>query len=490
MTGWRHVSLFSGVGGFDLAAEQVGIPTAVAVEIDDAARGVLAHRFPTTTLHRDVHEVTGDDLRAAGAVPERTVLTGGFPCQPFSVAGRRGGVDDARGELFWQIDRILAEFPAAWVVLENVPGLLSIDGGRTMGTILRDLGERGYGFCYRVLDSQHFGVPQRRRRVVIVGRLGDDRGPVRVLLEPEGGGGDPAAGVEAGPGAAGRAAAGVGDARVTVVNNTGHGWWNDADRVAATLRADGNETASRVDSLVVRTLTSHGRRMSGDSDSFVIDTATKRGVLADGGVVGTLTTGLSSGGPDAAHAQAGRLVPYVKVIRSGARDDDGNLPPEVWAERDTAPTLNVMDNGGESRATVLTVTGDVTHTLRAEGADASEDGTGRGTPIVAFAWQAGGNDDSSGAFNIDGMTPTLPKSQTIAVHSPTTAVRRLTPVECERLQGFPDDWTSHRVQQTGAKAGTVVPQADSNRYRQMGNAVTVNVMRWVLARILDTETAS
>jgi DNA (cytosine-5)-methyltransferase 1 len=194
------VSLFAGVGGFDLALRNAGVPTVAAVEIDDAARGVLAHHFPETTLFTDVRTVTADDLRNAGAVPERTILTGGFPCQPFSVAGRRQGMDDekGRGDLYFEISRLLADFAPAWVVLENVPGLLSIDGGRTMGTILRDLGERGYGFCYRVLDAQHFGVPQRRRRVFIVGRLGDDRGPVQVLLEPEGGAGDPAPSGEAG----------------------------------------------------------------------------------------------------------------------------------------------------------------------------------------------------------------------------------------------------------------------------------------------------
>ncbi len=251
-----------------------------------------------------------------------------------------------------------------------------------------------------------------------------------------------------------------------------------------------------------------------------------------------------------------------------------------------------MDNGGESRATVLTVTGDVAHTLRAEGADASEDGTGRGTPIVAFTskdhgadagliaptlramphdashangggqvavayspatapcLRSGNNYNNSDAgmeaqmvvafhqtqdpIHGDDVTPALGASgigmgvavpidvrnvsrsdDSTGVGTPgtgvgddgdpafslsangatqavanTTTVRRLTPVECERLQGFPDGWTAHRVQQTGAKAGTVVPQADSNRYRQMGNAVPVHVMRWVLARILDTEAAS
>lgn len=187
-------SLFAGIGGFDLAAQRVGIQPVAAVEIDKQAAGVLRHHFPDLTIFDDVRKVTADDLRAAGFVPERGVLTGGFPCQPFSVAGRRRGMGggDERGELYWEISRLVADLAPRWVVLENVPGLLSIDGGRTMGTILGDLGRLGYGFAYRVLDAQHFGVAQRRRRVFVVGCLGDPARAAQVLLEPEGRGGHPA----------------------------------------------------------------------------------------------------------------------------------------------------------------------------------------------------------------------------------------------------------------------------------------------------------
>lgn len=230
----HHVSLFAGVGGSDLGMESAGIPTVYACEIDKNARAVLAYRFPNATLHDDVRTLTGDDLRRAGAVPERTILSGGFPCQPFSVAGRRRGMggDDERGDLYWEISRILAEFPARWVVLENVPGLLSIDGGRTFGTILGDLADLGYGVAYRVLDAQFFGVPQRRRRVFIVGCLGDDRRPVQVLLEPEGRSGDPAPRVTAGQGAAARAGFGVDGARIASSLTSSQGGADDNDAQA------------------------------------------------------------------------------------------------------------------------------------------------------------------------------------------------------------------------------------------------------------------
>jgi DNA (cytosine-5)-methyltransferase 1 len=193
-----HVSLFSGVGGIDLAADRVGIPTVLACEVDKHARGVLHDRFPTTTLHADVTELTADDLRAAGAVPGRTIVSAGWPCQGNSVAGRREGMADARSGLWSHVVRLLADFRPAWFLGENVPGLLSVNDGRDFGVVLGDLANLGYGFAWRVLDAQHFGVPQRRRRVVLVGRAGDDgRAPARVLLEPEGSGRDSQAGNEA-----------------------------------------------------------------------------------------------------------------------------------------------------------------------------------------------------------------------------------------------------------------------------------------------------
>jgi DNA (cytosine-5)-methyltransferase 1 len=426
MTGWQHVSLFAGVGGADLGLHAAGVPTALACEIDKHARAVLAHNMPDATLHDDVRTLTGEHLRRAGAIPERTILSGGFPCQPFSVAGRRGGMggDDERGDLYWQISRLLHEFPARWIVLENVPGLLSIDGGRTFGTILGDLAELGYGVAYRVLDAQHFGVPQRRRRVFIVGCLGDDRRPVEVLLEPEGCGGDPDAGTATRPGSAAGARGGAVPARVYGQ----HGFARYAPGVT-TLTATDHKRAEQ--NIVVNSLTA------------------------------------SHGGADDNDAQGGHLVLYVKGKRASTDEDD-----ETCRTDETSPTLNVFDNNSETRATVLAfhqtqdpisgdvaprlgatsggmgILGNVSHTLTAEGHDASEDGTGRGTPIVTT----------------------------------TATVRRLTPRECERLMGWPDDWTRYRATPTGP-----VEQADSHRYKQCGNGMAAPVVEWIARRIIATE---
>lgn len=400
-----HVSLFAGVGGADLGMEAAGIDTVLACEIDKHARAVLGHRFPHATLHDDVRTLTGDDIRRAGAVPERTILSGGFPCQPFSVAGRRLGMggDDERGDLYWQISRLLAEFPARWIVLENVPGLLSIDRGRTFGTILGDLADLGYGVAYRVLDAQFFGVPQRRRRVFIVGCLGDDRRPVEVLLEPEGGSGNPAPRGPAGAGPAGRAGAG----------------------------ADGSRVYGQ-----------HGYARYGDGVTTLTATNHKR--AEDNIVVNSLTA--SHGGADDNDAQARHLVPYVKGKRASTDQDD-----ETWRNDEVAPTLNVFDNNSEARATVLGVT--------------------------AFSHTAGIGPQASTSVFLALKT----KSSGQSFASPT-AVRRLTPRECERLMGWPDDHTRYRLGPDGP-----VEQADSHRYKQCGNGMAAPVVEWIARRIVEVE---
>jgi DNA (cytosine-5)-methyltransferase 1 len=185
-------SCFTGIGGFDLGFERAGMRCAWQVEVDSACRRVLERRWPHVARLGDIRSVGGGEL---GAVD---LVCGGFPCQDVSVAGRRAGLDGARSGLFHEFVRILSELCPAWVVIENVPGLLSSRAGRDMGTVLGRLAQLGYGFAYRVLDAQHFGVAQKRRRVLVVGRLGDRAGTAQVLLEPEGVRGDPAPGALAG----------------------------------------------------------------------------------------------------------------------------------------------------------------------------------------------------------------------------------------------------------------------------------------------------
>ena len=181
------VSLFAGVGGFDLALERNGVKVVASVEIDKKAQEVLKKHFPQSTIFGDITGVTGEQLIAAGFEPRNGIITGGFPCQDLSVAGKRAGLGGARSGLFWEICRLLDETRAQNFILENVPGLLSSNQGADMAVVLEALVERGYRVAYRVLDAQHFGVPQRRRRVFIVGSLGDSgRSPEEILAIAEG----------------------------------------------------------------------------------------------------------------------------------------------------------------------------------------------------------------------------------------------------------------------------------------------------------------
>jgi DNA (cytosine-5)-methyltransferase 1 len=169
-------TLFSGIGAPELAGPWVDWRW--SAEIDAFAGAVHAARFP------DVPNL-GDVTRFPDAVEAVELIVFGSPCQSFSVAGKRAGLDDPRGNMAFIGLQIVDRIRPDWVVFENVPGLLSSDKWRDFGAFLGALGECGYGFAYRVLDAQYFGVPQRRRRVFVVGYLGDWRPSAAVLFERE-----------------------------------------------------------------------------------------------------------------------------------------------------------------------------------------------------------------------------------------------------------------------------------------------------------------
>lgn len=172
-------SLFSGIGGFDLGFERAGMRCLWQCEINEQCRSVLRKHWPEVPINTDV-----TTLNATNAV-RPDLICGGFPCQDLSVAGRRAGLAGERSGLFFELMRIVDELAPAWVCIENVPGLLSSNGGRDMGAVVGTLADLGYGWAYRVLDAQYFGLAQRRRRVFIVGCLGDVRRASEVLFERE-----------------------------------------------------------------------------------------------------------------------------------------------------------------------------------------------------------------------------------------------------------------------------------------------------------------
>jgi DNA (cytosine-5)-methyltransferase 1 len=175
----RFGSVCSGIEAASCAWHPLGWQTSFVSEIEPFPSAVLAHHYPTVPNLGDMTKFKDWPDAAID------VLVGGTPCQSFSVAGLRKGLADPRGNLMLTYLAIAERFAPRWLVWENVPGVLSSNGGRDFGTLLGGLAELGYGFAYRVLDAQYFGVAQRRRRVFVVGHFGDWRRAAAVLFERE-----------------------------------------------------------------------------------------------------------------------------------------------------------------------------------------------------------------------------------------------------------------------------------------------------------------
>lgn len=175
----RHASFFSGVGGLDLGFERAGIKTVSVSEIDPYANAVLAERFPDAPNLGNITEVNANDI------PEADIWSGGFPCQDLSVAGKRAGFAGKRSSLAFTFLDLVEQRRPRWLVLENVPGLFSSNKGADFGRLLYEMEQLRYSVAWRTLDARYFGVPQRRRRVFIVGSLEPDRAS-EVLFECEG----------------------------------------------------------------------------------------------------------------------------------------------------------------------------------------------------------------------------------------------------------------------------------------------------------------
>ena len=174
------IDWFAGIGGFRLGLERAGMQCVGSCEIDKSPRRIYAKRFREAPTFRDINEVQPGDI------PGADLWCGGFPCQGLSVAGKRGGLDDPRSGLWWQWLSLVEKCRPRWLLIENVPGFLSCSKGADFGLALASMDFLGYGISWRVLDAQYFGVPQRRRRVYIVGHLGNEC-PPEILFEPEGG---------------------------------------------------------------------------------------------------------------------------------------------------------------------------------------------------------------------------------------------------------------------------------------------------------------
>jgi DNA (cytosine-5)-methyltransferase 1 len=464
------------------------------------------------------------------------LLVGGTPCQSFSVAGKRLGLDDPRGNLALEYLSLARRLRARWIVWENVPGVLSSYSGseqaardvqegpvggegngiedRDFAMFLSFVRECGYGFAYRVLDAQYIrvdglarAVPQRRERVFLVGYLGDWRPAAAVLFEPEGMRRDPAPSRKAGQRVA-----------PTIANRPtgGGGLGTDFDLDGGLIHQafGGNNTQGPIS--VATAVNAHGGpagRIDFESETFVAhalapaitknpygDHESREGLL--------VAHSLRAEGFDASEDGTGRGTPIVPVIAktltrgaesagkggyAGRRqEDDDNL---VAIPFDTTQITSPVSRSNPKD-------GDPCHTLS----------KGMHPPAIVFNPKMGGDPTMGAGVNTDGSSYTLdhsgnsnavitaraaesPRFESVhgsrEDHRPATygqlvtagetapsvnwAVRRLTPRECERLQGFPDDFTN--VPYRGKQA------ADGPRYKALGNSMAVNAMRWIGQRI-------
>ena len=256
----RAISLFSGVGGFDRGFELAGIETVLQAERDPHCLKVLERHWPHVRRVTDVRCVTGnyEHLREDGGqriqrASSIDLVYGGFPCQDLSVAGARAGLAGERSGLWFEFLRVLRDVRPRWAVVENVPGLLSSNSGRDFGIILAGLGELGFDVAWAILDAQHFGVPQRRRRVFIV--AGPSRRSVEQILSLcESCGGHPQTGRATGEGTPGAVAI-----RTANTGANGHG----VSDLAHTLDGVNGQA-------IAQPLGSHHRRDDLDNDTYVV----------------------------------------------------------------------------------------------------------------------------------------------------------------------------------------------------------------------------
>jgi DNA (cytosine-5)-methyltransferase 1 len=442
----KFISLFAGVGGFDLGMEQAGHECVAQVEWDKNAAGVLKHRWPNVPLFCDVSKVSADDL------PDADFITYGFPCQDLSVAGKREGLDGKRSGLFYEATRLIRELRTRgcglrFAVAENVGGLFSADDGVALARCIRELLDSGA--CetgWRLVDSQYFGVAQRRKRVFIVSDFGGESVD-EILAITESLPGHPAPSREAGKGTAGDAGPGF-----TASSFGGY------EQGCGTLRSQGGD-------------------LGGGSETLAVN-------IPEVDIVGTLSDGAHMGGGlNGQDAYTGRILAVQEPTAFGC--DLSQKAEGIGYTKEVAPCI-APGTHAEHGSHVVSWNGDTTPkasedvsvTLR------SQQG-GEGVGVATYDNKAIGEIvDSEVSGTITSNTGGGGETQNPAFVRENLTVRRLTPIECERLQGFPDNWTAEKMELTlegneWKATGKVVKQADGPRYKAMGNAVTVNVAEWI-----------
>lgn len=491
-------SLFAGIGGFDLGFERAGFKTTWACEIDQKAQAVLRLRFPDAKLHDDVCQIGVHNLEPVD------VVTFGSPCQDLSVAGKRAGLAGERSGLFHEAVRIIRELRERhgkpdFAIWENVPGAFSSNQGRDFAAVLQALADIGAtDLAWRVVDSRFFGVAQRRRRVFLVADFGGERAE-QVLALAQGVRGYSPQGRKAREGTAERVREGASNgsrewpARLSCTLNTAFGTkmgLEDQHALAGAPMFVPDVSA---------TVTSKWAKGSGgpagaEAMNLVTFEAPRTGEFIRSNIAGTITkesggTGetrnpafvmhdappkaacLETTNHDYSRADGFTAMAYGFYSKEGSHGmgDNANVSPSAKVNSPPAVAFNIFPGrpGENTPATLRAIETDIAHSVTVT---EHEKATDRGTRVVEFAPTLTASNDPSRSPQSQEIT-----QQVEAVHRAASVVRRLTPIECCRLQGFPDDWNSEGIDKTGKR----IQMADAPRYRQLGNAVTVNVANWI-----------
>lgn len=504
----RYGSVCSGIEAATVAWEPLGWEPAFFAEIAKFPRAVLRHHYPHVPLHGDFTTIE------AGQYGTVDLLVGGTPCQSFSIAGLRGGLDDERGNLALEFLRLAGRLRPRWLLWENVPGVLSSNGGRDFGAILGGLAELGYGFTFRCLDAQFFGLAQRRFRVFVVGYLGDWRRAAAVLFEPESLRGDPAPRRQSRQDVAPTIAA-----RPTGGGGLGTDFDLDGGLIATPLWASGasgsngcgigqpGDPAMTLDTTRAMAVAFGGNNSAGPIDiATALNASPTASERLDFESETFIAHALRADGFDASEDGTGRGTPIVPIAFSckdhGA--DAGALAPTLRAMGHHDSHANA---GGQLAVAFAQNTRDEVRQMPIAGALASQPGMKQQSYLmipqaVALRGREGGATSELGEDISNAIRASTGDGD--KTHILTHAVRRLTPRECERLQGFPDDYTRIPVRhyvvrritklrptdmwEPAPDGGWRLMAADGPRYMVLGNSMAVPVMRKIGARIAMMET--